>query len=93
MLTIRLLHAVDICWKWKLVLAKKKKKKKIHIFRFCPTFDMSYLNVVLGWGKISLVYLEAFQVVKSEIFKDQKQAFIFQTSFIFIFLQEKGQPG
>ena len=32
-------------------------------------------------------------VVKSEIFKNQKQAFIFQSSFIFIFLQEKGQPG
>ena len=24
---------------------KKKKKIKFHIFRFCPTFDMSYLNV------------------------------------------------
>ena len=26
---------------------KKKKKIKFHIFRFCPTFDMSYLNVYL----------------------------------------------
>ena len=54
--------------------AKKKKKKKkkqikFHIFWFCPTFDMSYLNVmytltknakqfVLGYGKISLVCLD-----------------------------------
>ena len=27
------------------------------------------------------------------MFKDQKQAFIRQSSFIFTFLQEKGQPG
>ena len=26
---------------------RKKKKIKFHIFRFCPTFDMSYLNVYL----------------------------------------------
>ena len=35
---------IDAC---KSAKKKKKKKKKIkfHIFRFCPTFDMSYLNV------------------------------------------------
>ena len=44
MLTIRLLDAIDICYKWKLVLKKKRKKKKIkfHIFRFCPTFDVIF---------------------------------------------------
>ena len=54
MLTIRLLHAIDNWYMLKMEIGacknakkKKKKKKKIkfHIFRFCPTFDMSYLNV------------------------------------------------
>ena len=31
--------------KMEIAACKNEKKIKFYIFRFCPTFDMSYLNV------------------------------------------------
>ena len=45
MLTIRLLDAIDICYKWKLVLKKNAKKKSNFISSDFVLLLMSYLNV------------------------------------------------
>ena len=72
-LYIQLIHVKNGHWYLQKRKKKKKKKKKSNLVsNFYPTFDMSYLNVyphqkfkksfvlqfVLGWGKLSLVWLD-----------------------------------